>query len=99
MVQFSFDILFNNRTQKIILSANKFLEKRILIFRLCLSDNPKWIFRIDTLLEADFKSPATYFKFGCLYRSPIGDSLTNTISKCRRLVLKKLSRFDRTRVF
>ena len=33
------------------------------IFGLCLLSNKKWVSRIDTLLEADFKSLTTYFRF------------------------------------
>ena len=70
--------VFNNRTQKRTLSANKSPGERILIFGLCLSNNPKWVSRIGTLLEADFGSPATHFEFGYPYRSPIGDSLNGS---------------------
>jgi len=48
----------------------------MLIFGLCLLDNPKWISHIGTLLETDFWSSATYFGFRCLYRSHVGDNLS-----------------------
>ena len=90
-VQYPFDILSNNRTQKRILSANEFLGERILIFGLCLSDNPKWVSRIGTLLEANFGSPTTHFGFGCPYRSPIENSLRGRLTGLReRLRLRLL---------
>jgi len=76
MVQYPFLVFSNNRTQKRILSANESLGERILIFRLCLSGNPKLVSRIVTLLETDFRFFATHFGFRCPYRSRTGDSLT-----------------------
>ena len=69
MVRYLFDILSNNRIQKRIISGDRFPGERILVFGLCLSDNLKWVSRIDTLLEADFRSPATNFRFRCPYGS------------------------------
>ena len=48
------------------------------IFWLCPSGNPKYVSRIDTLLEADFGSLATHFRFTCPYRFLVGDSLTTS---------------------
>ena len=75
-VQYLLGIFFNNETQKRILSTNKFLE-RMTIFGLCLSGNPKWVSRIDTLLEADFGSLAIHFRFGCPYELLVGDNLSS----------------------
>ena len=54
----------------------------MLIFGLCLSGYPKLVSRIGTLLEANFRSLAIHFKFGCPYRFLVGDSL-------RRLKMRK----------
>ena len=40
------------------------------IFRVCLSDNPKYVLRIGILLKTNFRSLATYFKFGVGDRLP-----------------------------
>jgi hypothetical protein len=75
-VQYSFGIFSNNMIQKRIFSANEFLGERILIFRLCLSDNSKNVSRIDSLLEVNFGYLTTHFGFGCPYGSLVGDSLS-----------------------
>jgi hypothetical protein len=48
-----------------ILSANEFSGEIILIFRLCLCYDPRWILHIDILLEANIVPSETYFEFGC----------------------------------
>jgi hypothetical protein len=57
----------------------------MLIFGLCFSDNLKWVSRTDSLLEADFGSLVTHFRFGCPYGSLVGDSLKRP-SKKNKLV-------------
>ena len=54
----------------------------MLIFGSCLSDNTKWVSRIGTLLEADFRSLATYFGFRYPYGFLVGDCL-NTMKPIR----------------
>ena len=65
------------RGYKKIISANGFLGERMSIFGLCLSGNPKYVFRIGTILKADFRSLDTYFGFWCPYIL-VGDGLTHS---------------------
>jgi hypothetical protein len=57
-------VFSNKRTQKRTLSANESSGERILISRLCLCCNPKWVSHIDILLEADTLTSTSYFRFG-----------------------------------
>ena len=63
-------------------------RERILIFGLCLSGNPKWVSRIGTLLEANFRSLATYFGFRCPFRSLIGSLRSSLIHKTTACISK-----------
>ena len=54
-------------------------RERILIFRLCLCCNLKWVSHIGTLLEADTVPFETHFGYGCTYGASIGDSLSNLL--------------------
>ena len=79
MVQYLFLVFANNKTQKTTLSANRSPGERILKFRLCLSQHPKWIFHIGTLLEAIGIVLETHFGFGFRNGSPVGDSLSRLV--------------------
>jgi hypothetical protein len=57
------------------LSANESPGERILIFRLWLRCNSKYVSHIGTLLEAKKVLSNIYFGFKCPYESSIGDSL------------------------
>jgi hypothetical protein len=50
-------------------------RREMLIFGSCLSGNPKWVTCIGTLLETDFGSLATHFRFRCPYKLFVGDCL------------------------
>ena len=75
MVQYSFFIFSNNKTQKRTISVNGSPGERILRFGLYLSWYLKWVFHIGTLLEAICIVLETYFGFGFRNESSVGDSL------------------------